>query len=141
MEKELSERGNGKICPVALIVNEDKILMGLRHYTPEKWKTTSVWTLPGGRSESGEVIEATLRREVQEETGITDLEILDYLGTVPGSKKGDRVPIFLCYTDEDAELCEPEKFSEWGWFSIEEFPENFINPAALELIQEYFRTI
>lgn len=35
---------------------------------------------------------------------------------------------------------EPEKFSEWKWCDIDEIPENFINPPALELARKYICT-
>lgn len=38
-----------------------------------------VWQFPGGRLEQGERWDEGLRREVREETGITDLEILSVL--------------------------------------------------------------
>jgi len=137
MENQLSKIGDKTTCPVAIIIKNEKILMGLRHYTPDKWKTISVWTIPGGRCDSGETLENTLRREVEEETGINDLKIIKYLGEVPGSKSGDIVPLFVCDTEQKAQLIEPEKFSEWRWFSIKEYPENFINTAALNLIKKY----
>lgn len=137
MENQLSKIGDKTTCPVAVIVRNGKVLMGLRHYTPDKWKTISVWTIPGGRCDSGETLETTLRREVEEETGINDLEILKYLGEVPGSKSRDIVPLFICNSKQEARLIEPEKFSKWRWFSEKEYPENFINSVALELIKKY----
>ena len=137
MENQLSRIGDKTTCPVAVIIRNGKILMGLRHYTPDKWKTISVWTIPGGRCDSGETLENTLRREVEEETGINDLKIIKYLGEVPGSKSGDVVFLFVCNSEQEVRLIEPEKFSEWRWFSMKEYPENFINPAALNLIKKY----
>jgi 8-oxo-dGTP diphosphatase len=138
MKKQLSKIGDGRICPVAVIVKERKVLMGLRHYTPDKWKTISVWTIPGGRCDPGETLEATLRREVEEETGINDLEIEGYIGEVSGAKSKDIVPIFICKSEQEAQLIEPEKFSAWRWFNLDECPSNFINPVALELIKNHF---
>lgn len=137
MEDYLSKIGDSTTCPVAVIVRNEKILMGLRHYTPDKWKTISVWTVPGGRCDSGETIETALRREVEEETGINDLKIVKYLGEVPGSKLGDKVPLFICNSMQEARLIEPDKFSEWRWFGEKEYPENFINQGALEIIKAH----
>jgi len=137
MENRLSKIGDKTTCPVAVVVRNGKVLMGLRHYTPDKWKAISVWTIPGGRCDSGETLETTLRREVEEETRINDLEIQKYLGEVSGSKSGDIVPMFMCSSKQEARLIEPEKFSEWRWFGEKEYPENFISPAVLELIKKY----
>jgi 8-oxo-dGTP pyrophosphatase MutT (NUDIX family) len=40
------------------------------------------WGLPKGHVESGESVEETARREVQEETGIQTLDVLEPLGTI-----------------------------------------------------------
>lgn len=37
------------------------------------------WTIPKGHVEQGEKLEETARREVAEETGLTQVEVLDYL--------------------------------------------------------------
>lgn len=140
MQEQLQKIGSKELCPIAVISRDGKILMGHRHYTPDKWKKISVWTVPGGRCDEGEKIEETLRREVQEETGITDLDIVEYLGEVPGAKEGDVVPIFACKTKQDATLMEPEKFSEWKWidFGIYKSGElGIFNPKAREVIISY----
>ena len=41
----------------------------------------NTWFFPKGRVEAGEEEEVTARREVEEETGLSDLEFLDDLGT------------------------------------------------------------
>lgn len=135
--KKLSQIGGEKYCPVAVFVDDKKILVGLRHYTPDKWKTISVWTCPGGRCDENETIENTLRREVVEETGITDFEILDYIGDVPGAKEGDIVPLFICKTSQSPKLMEPEKFSDWQWIFYKNLPENFINNEVRKAIVEF----
>lgn len=133
--------GNVTICPVAVIIKDEKILIGHRHYVLDKWKTISVWTFPGGRCNIGESLEETLRREVEEETDIKELEILDYIGEVPGAKEGDVVPLFLCKTNQDAQLMEPHKFSEWRWVDLQEyingFPEYFINNNDRKMIADF----
>lgn len=136
MQKELNFVGDSTKCPVALIIRDQKILLGHRHYKADKWKEISVWTCPGGRCDEGETLEVTLRRETTEETGITDLQITKYLGQFPGAKEGDFVPVFLCTTDQEAKLIEPEKFSEWKWFTKEDFPEAFINQDVAKLVKE-----
>lgn len=120
MQEQLQKIGDETFCPIAIITKDKQILMGYRHYTPDKWKKISVWTVPGGRCNNGEKIEAALRREVQEEIGVTDLKILEYLGEVPGAKEGDVLLMFACETKQDPKLMEPEKFSEWKWvdFSV-----------------------
>ncbi len=139
MNNYLNKPGDGITCPIALIMKDGKFLVGYRNYTPDKWKKISVWTIPGGRSDLGETIEETLRREVAEEVNITDLKILDFIGEAPGAKEGDVVLVFYCTTKQDALLMEPEKFSEWRWVSLKEYEEIYIsfNPEVREMIINY----
>tara|TARA_B100000745_G_scaffold300516_1_gene254896 strand:+ start:712 stop:1131 length:420 start_codon:yes stop_codon:yes gene_type:complete len=130
MKEKLHKIGDTTTCPVAVIIRDGKVLMGHRHYTSD----VSVWTCPGGRCNEGESIEATLRREVEEEIGIRDLAIIDFISEVPGAKEGDSVPLFLCRTEQEAMLMEPQKFSDWKWFNMDDFPEKFINDHARTLI-------
>jgi 8-oxo-dGTP diphosphatase len=134
--ENLDKDGDGVLCPMAVVIRDEKILLGLRHYTPDKWKKISVWTIPGGRSEKGETIGTTLLREVEEEIGVTDLKIESYLGEVAGMKDPDVVLLFKCITAQEPKLMEPEKFGEWKWFGKDEIPENFVNPIALETIKK-----
>ena len=135
LQEKLNEIGTSKICPTALIFKDNKILLGLRHYTPDKYKTISVWTTPGGRCDDGETVESTLRREVGEEIDITNLNLIEFLGEVPGVKEGDVVYVFKGSTNQEPKLLEPEKFSEWRWTGVKEIPENFINKDVLDLIR------
>jgi 8-oxo-dGTP pyrophosphatase MutT (NUDIX family) len=141
LAEQLLKQGDGIICPIAVIVKDGAVLIGHRHYTPDKWKKISVWTMPGGRSDVGETIEQTLRRETVEEVNITDLNIVDFIGEVPGAKEGDVVLMFYCTTKQDAKLMEPEKFSEWRWVAIKDYlsGEEYrgFNFQASKMIDEY----
>ena len=86
----------------------------------------------------GETIEETLRREIAEETGITDVRITGFLGVLAGAKQDDVVYAFVGETSEEPKLMEPEKFSEWMWAEPGEI-KDFINPATLGLIREHIR--
>ncbi|MCX6713221.1 MAG: NUDIX domain-containing protein [Candidatus Vogelbacteria bacterium] len=146
MIPELDRLGNETTCPIAVVVKNGHLAMGFRHYTPDKWKTISVWTIPGGRCDNGETLEQTLRRETKEETGITDLKILKFIGEVPGAKEGDVVPIFACESDQDPQLMEPEKFSDWKWVNFADYiNKNEVyggfNVPARKLISEYLSKI
>ncbi|MEK7550318.1 MAG: NUDIX hydrolase [Patescibacteria group bacterium] len=134
LKTTLQKIGNNKDVPIAFIFKDDKVLIGLRNYTPDKWKNISIWTVPGGRCGDNETMETTLRREVLEEVGIDDLKIIEYLGSVPGAKEGDTVFVFKAETTQEPKLMEPKKFSEWKWCEISEIPSNFINSDALKLI-------
>ena len=73
-----------------MILKNSEVLLGKRHEDPEKADSElhgeGTWTMPGGKLEFQEGLEACARREVGEETGlvIKDLEIF--------SVSNDRVP-------------------------------------------------
>ncbi len=136
--KELSTTGTTKDCVVAFILRNNKVLRGFRHYS----ETEKLWTAPGGRCDEGETFEQTIRREVLEETGITDLQIIEYIGNSPGWSDGDVVHVFLCDTKQEPTLMEPEKFSEWRWISLHEYHKQLedepIATGASRLMIDYF---
>lgn len=132
LNKKLLQKSNHKICPIVVISKNGKLLSGLRAYK----KDLVVWTFPGGRCEEGETVEQTLIREVEKETGINDLKIIDFLGEAPGAKEGDIVYIFHGMSEQDPILREPEKFLEYGWKFPKEITDNFINTDVLKLVLE-----
>ena len=69
-----------------MIFRRDSILMAQRGKQPLKgW-----WSLPGGLVEAGEALEAAVRREVQEETGleIKPLGVLEVFERIIRDSKG-----------------------------------------------------
>ena len=65
-----AEPDNRKSSPQAasvIVLRHDSVLMVERARPPFQ----GLWSFPGGRSESGETVEATARRELFEETGLT----------------------------------------------------------------------
>jgi ADP-ribose pyrophosphatase YjhB (NUDIX family) len=142
LKEKLNEMGSHEKCPIVILMRDRKILTGHRHYSKEKWKDVSVWTYPGGRCDAGETLEQTVRRETQEEVGITKFEITDFISEVPGAKEGDIVSVFFGVTEEDAKLMEPDKFSEWRWVSMEEYIVNKqygFNPHARQAIIDFLK--
>lgn len=123
------------ICTAGIFVKDGKVLLGLRNYKTQQYKDGDFWTTPGGRCDEGEDVEFTLRREVEEEIGVKNFEIEKRLGVVAGAKEGDEVHVFVCQTNENPVLMEPEKFKEWRWFAPKEIPDNFLNKDILEMIK------
>lgn len=122
---------NKNLCVVALINKDNRVLMGLREYK----KGAPIWTFPGGRGDENETIEETLRREVYEEIGITDLIIVRLIGEKAGVKQGDKVLFFECSTIQEPKLMEPEKFLDWQWFSLEKLPSNLIDSNDIRFVK------
>ncbi len=135
--------GDEILCATAVIIKDDTILTGLRHYDTDKWKKIDAWTLPGGRTDIGETVEETLRREVVEEVAIDELKVQELIADLPGAKEGDRLLVFVCTTQQDFTLMEPEKFSQWRWITFTECLADdkyfAMNPEARKVICEYVR--
>lgn len=59
----------------AVVVDDQRLLMVQRNREPGK----GLWSVPGGRLESGEYLDAAVAREVKEETGL-DVSVGQLLG-------------------------------------------------------------
>lgn len=120
-----------QLCIFALIKKDGSILMGLREYVPRK----PVWTYPGGRGEESETLIESLKREIQEEIGVTQTKFTRVIGQKKGVKEGDRVYFVECKIIGEPVLMEPDKFQEWRWFPIDSLPENLISKDDIEFIK------
>jgi 8-oxo-dGTP diphosphatase len=137
LQAALATPGNEHLCPAAFLWRDGRIVVGLRHYAAGDAKADR-WTTPGGRCEAGETVGETVFRETSEEVGLTDLEAIAYLGEVPGGRDAaDRVPVFVFTTAGEPNLMEPDKFSAWAWYPLDDIPKPFINPAALVLVRAW----
>ena len=83
------------------------------------------WLFPKGHPEDGEDDEATARREVAEETGLSDLELLGDLGTyerphilpdgTPDRSEMKRIHMFLFAAPHGAALAPSMEMEEARW--------------------------
>lgn len=120
-----------QLCIFAFIRKDNKVLMGLREYV----KGSPIWTYPGGRGKVGETLIETLKREVLEEIGVSEITPTRILGQKEGVKNGDRVYFVECEISDEPKLMEPDKFIEWKWFPINELPENLIDKKDVEFLK------
>lgn len=126
----LDSAGDGKKIAVAFVVREGKVLLGLREYTKDKRQSDfqnreikDFLIAPGGRSEAGETLRETIARELQEEIGITNFTVQQYLGVANGYLSEDEVHAFLIdIGDAAVQNNEPDKFKEWSFFDVDEIP-------------------
>jgi len=118
---------------------EGKILLLLKN--PEKIKSlglsegTEYWDIPGGRIEEGMTIGKTLRKEIEEETGLTGFEN-NGLFHACLSNIGEHLILFVyeCLASKDLEVKLSAENIKYGWFEKEKaaellktnFPPDFI---------------
>ena len=128
--------------------NEDKTLFLLVQY--RSWQ----WDFPKGHMEKGESEEQTLRREVFEETGIEDLEILPnfresvhYFYTAKGNEKKERISqnkgvyifknaVFYVAQTKVKEVKIDFENKAYIWLTYQEVLERLSNSGSRKIIQE-----
>lgn len=85
------------------------------------------WSLPGGHLDWFEKIEVCGRREIIEETGLTDLDYLGQLGYSENFFPKDNKHYLTAYIafllwSGEPKLIEPNKCEGWEWFPHESLP-------------------
>jgi len=89
------------------------------------YKGSAYWDLPGGRMRKGETTEATLKRELKEETGIT---LVKNLKPFSMTLSNQRIPTaagdvglilasFLCEVDSVGKIIISKEHTDMKWFS------------------------
>lgn len=116
-------------CGAAIINDASEVLLLQRLREPE----AGAWGLPGGKIDFGEPAERAIVREVEEELGVKIAvsglacfsEIID-----GGDGRHWVNPIFKArIVSGEPKLMEPEKHGGWGWYSIDNLPENLTTPT------------
>ena len=111
------------VAASAVILNsEKKILIVRRAKSPGK----GLWSLPGGAVKLGEKLEEALRREIQEECGIS-IEIKKLIGAFDriffdGQNKVKYHYVildYLCFTDAD-KIIPTSDVDDYAWITLKE---------------------
>jgi mutator protein MutT len=113
---------------VGVMVRNEKgeFLLGLR--TENSRNEPGKWTFPGGGVEFGETIFGCAKREALEEAGIEVepfrlVKVIDHI--IPDEEQHWVNPIVEARIVSGSPCVrEPQKMSEWNWFSLENLPEN-----------------
>jgi|SRR6185503_9548619 len=110
-----------------LIVQKDKVL--LVKEVSDGW-----WALPGGGIDHGEMVETSLRREVEEELGVPAKEVLSNfqivhynIGNVVNGVP--RMNLFFKATVPEKLLEKTAHVTEWKWFTKDEFLKVDMHPS------------
>jgi len=119
-----------------IILKDNNILLGKR--IESNTLGGGSWTCPGGKPEFGENIINAVKRETEEETGIKVNELK--LASVSNDiAYGDHFVTlgFVCNNfDGQPKIMEPNKITEWKWFSMNELPKPLFLPSE-KLINNY----
>lgn len=112
-----------------IIVADGKILL-VRHTYGH-----SQWTVPGGGVKTSEAVEAAVRREVQEEAGVS-LGAVTKVGEVyfEGEYRKDTIHVFFARLEAiPVVVRDTAEIAEMKWFSLQSLPENTL-PLCLEYL-------
>jgi len=117
-ETNISQNMIKEISAGGVVINNNKILMVFQD-------KTQTWALPKGHIDEGETFETAARREIYEETGITDLTFIKELGSYTrGTKKHpdiQKLITILLFTTAQNELRSLDaENSAVKWVNIEE---------------------
>lgn len=124
----------------AVIVNpEEKVLLLRRR---------NYWDLPGGRLHKGETEVEALRREVEEETGLSTIEqphpLMMFLSNIRiPSPKGDVGLIFSVYRINLTKTFDPvlsEEHDDFAWCSLQNVAEKLKDQYQSDLIGKLLKS-
>lgn len=110
----------------------------------ENKRTERRWVLPKGHVEPGETLEQTALREILEESGLDNVQLIKYLGCVlrttvkeNGNVVNKTIHYYLAYALNNREALTPtdERFIGVTWFS----PEQAVAMIPHEAEQAFFR--
>jgi 8-oxo-dGTP diphosphatase len=120
-----------------LLFSEDndhfKILLIRRGREPFK----NCWAFPGGFLEMDEELDECVRRELQEETGLTGIELKELftVGTIGRDPRGRTITVmFYAFIGKDSVLPKAgDDAAEVKWFYVSELPEKLAFDHAIVL--------
>lgn len=128
----------------ALIFNQKNQVLLLKVNVEQLTKANEpYWDIPGGRIHRNDSVEATLRREVEEETGIKNINKMEHFTTVisniripyKDSDTGLILSVYKCLVDdkEISSIKISEEHTDFDWFDLKDarellkvkYPEEF----------------
>ena len=104
-----------------VFVREGKVFLAQRQGSHGE----DTWASAGGHLEWGESLEECARREAMEELGVVvgELRFLCLSNIIAYDRHYVDVEFLGDIGDQEPRLAEPEAFSRWGWFPLEDLPE------------------
>jgi len=127
MENERPKVGVGVI-----VVKDGKVLLCERLAS----HGAGTYSLPGGHMEFDETFEETARREVEEETGLTDIVVKDLVCVSNDRVYGKHfitIGMLAEWKSGEPAAMEPEKACNWTWYAPDALPANLFLPSKVVL--------
>lgn len=125
-------------CAVgAVIVKDNKVLLVKRAREPYK----DTWMFPAGFIDFGEHPEETLKRELQEETGleVIGIQLIDILQNEDDPRAPGHFVIFYRVTVKDGDLqTDKEENQDISWFDLDNLP-TIGWKSHNQMVQKYLR--
>ena len=118
----------------AIVIDRGERVLLVRRARPP---SAGVWTLPGGRVEGAESLEAAVLREVREETAL-DARVVCPLGVVPVAREGFAYVIhefLLAPLDGRAALAPGDDAADARWARRDELEGLGVWPDVVELVE------
>ena len=114
---------NPRVGVGPFILRDAKVLLGKRKGS----HGAGEWSVPGGHLEWFEDVETASRREIKEETGLTDLQFIKKLGYSENFFHAENKHYITVYTvlwlkSGEPILIEPNKCEGWEWFDLNKLP-------------------
>ena len=114
-----SAAGEPRVGCGAALVQDGQILLIQRRHAPE----AGAWSLPGGKVDHFETVQAAVEREVFEELGIV-IKAEDLLCVMNHIDRDAGIhwvaPVYLVTEHQGApRVCEPDKHAALGWFELD----------------------
>jgi nucleoside triphosphatase len=101
-------------------------------------RSGQLWVIPGGHVETGEPIEAALRREIREETGL-EISKSRLFGIQECMENTHYIFLdFICEAVDDRVVLN-EEHQDYKWCTIAEATELPLNAYTAKFIQEYLK--
>ena len=98
------------------LINKNQVLLIQRNKQPSE----GLWTLPGGRLETGETAEQAAQREIREELGLYAFALRPVRTLMLGPKRDFPLAVFATEGFEGEVVPQPDEVRAWRWAKIEQ---------------------